>query len=413
MKKLALMKEEVMRHSSLFLGAKSALASCALASTLLITGCSGGGGGSAPDFTVSDFDGNWSLQGISFALLGNEHGDGNLKGWITLNSSGDVLDGNFTNSNDREAALSGGSVSMNENGEFNGTAVAEVEEIASNIDIYSGKMAPSKELFAWVQTSSYIGTNDLGAAVKQGGTFTTSDLQGKWYMFGPSVGGELDSPEGTVWGKFELNTGGNVDSGEITTSDSMNISAVSGTIKITRNGEVNGTIKANSDGEDLNITVNSGKMAPSKNLMLMTTHTSQPLNSNELIAAVKSGEGAIYNPVDLKGRWYLHGVSMGSMSGKSTVSGYMDVDADETITGGVYISTGEDLLPIQAQILSGEIYIDINEKVVKGAFQMKTGDVDTNVTITYGRVSTSKDVALMVTKDALGKNAFVIAIKGE
>jgi hypothetical protein len=411
---LSLTKEKVMGNASLSLGTKSVLASGALALTLLTAGCSGGGGGSAPDFIISDFDGNWSVQGLSFAFQSNAFGDGNLKGWITPDASGNVLDGNLTNSNGLETAMNGGSLVMNENGEFNGTVAAQSNGTEHNFDIYSGKMAPSKELFAWVDTSSGVGTNidsnDLVVAIKRGGTFFTADLQGTWYLFGASVGDV--SPEGTVWGKFALDASGNVASGEISRSDDTNLTATGGKINLADAGEVSGTVTTRYLTEDLNITVNSGKMAPSKNLIIMTSHSNQSLDSNELIAALKSGGGTIYSPVDLEGRWYLHGVSMDSVPDKQTISGYMDVNAHERITGGVYISTGEDLQPIEAQILSGEIRIDENEKVVKGTVLVQS-DVNTTITITYGRVSTTKDVAAMVTEDTLNVNAFVIAIKGE
>ena len=150
----------------------------------------------------------------------------------------------------------------------------------------------------------------------------------------------------------------------------------------------------------------------------MTSETGIPLNSNELIAAVKSVEGTINNLLDLKGKWYLYGVSMGSTFGKLTISGYMDVDAEGKITDGVYISRGEEtgLQPLPAQILSGEMYFE-NDGTIGGSVEanINTGsqEVNTTITLKYGRLSAAKDVALIVTDDDLGENAFMIGIKGK
>lgn len=397
-----------------FLGKRSVLATLALGFTLLMTGCSSDGdGGSTPDFSVSDFDGNWSMHGISFGLPGS--GDYNLKGLVSLDGSGKVVGGDFATSDGLEAPLTGGSLVMQENGEFNGTIVIAGQ---FNLDLYSGKMNPSKNILVGVDLSEDIASNGLGALIKNGGTFATSDLKGKWYMFGPSVGGELGSPEGTVWGTFELDENGSVTDGIISTSDGLSVSAAGGTIAMNSAGEVNGTITAEFATNELNVTVDSGKMDPSKSIMFMTSETGAPLNSNELIAAVKSVGGTINTTLALKGKWYLYGVSMGSTFGKLTITGYMDVDAEGKVTDGVYISRGEEtaLEPLPAQILSGEMHFE-NDGTIGGRVvaNINTGSQEINTTITLksGRLSAAKDVAVIVTDDDLGENAFMIGIKGK
>lgn len=401
------------------LGSKSKLAALSLVFALGMTGCGGGGGGgdgggSTPEFTVSDVEGNWTAKAISFALTGNPSGDGTFIGGINFDASGNVFEGYFEDSSGLQLPISSGAVSMQDNGEFNGTIEAAGQFV---FDVYSGKMAPSKEIIVWTDTSTDIGSIDLGVAVKEGGTFATSDLQGKWYLFGPSVGADLGSPEGTIWGAFELDENGSVTDANISTSDGLSFSATGGAIAINSEGELNGTITASFGGQNFIVSVDSGKMELSKNIMFMTSETGSPLNSNELITAVKSAVGTEFTTADLEGTWYLHGVSMGSTFGKLTITGNMDVDKDGNITNGVYIATGEEtgLQPLPAQILSGEMHFNNDGSIVGSAVaSINTGSEEINSTITMqdGRLASTKDVAIMVTDDDLGENAYIIAIKG-
>lgn len=394
------------------LGYKTMLSAFALVLSVGIVGC-GSNDSSAPDFTVSDIEGNWSVEGISFALTGNPFGDANFKGWNHMDSSGNGIGGYFESSSGLAAPLSSGSMSVKDNGEINGTVVAA--EIY-DIDFNSGKMDSSKDFIVWVDTSTDMGSIGLGVSVKRGGTFGTSDLEGKWYLFGPSVGTEQGSSAETLWGSFELDKNGNISDGNITTSNGLTVSSKRGAFAINESGDINGIITASDKEEDLNVSFDSGKMVLSKNIMFMTSETGNPPNSYQWISAVKSADNV--NLADFEGKWYLYGVSMGSMLGKLTITGYIDVDKEGKITNGVYNSTGEQtgLQPLPAQMLSGTMHFEKGGNIVGTAIAyINTGsqEINTTVTIKNGRLSTTKDVAIMVTNDSIGEDAFLIGIKGK
>ena len=382
--------------------------------TFFLAGCGGGSSDSpipiTPDFTVSDLDGKASMHGISLGLQGS--GDGNFKGWLDM-TSGNIIGGYFANSKGLEAPLTGGSISVKETGEFSGTAVAAGQY---NYDVYSGKISQSKDIFVWVDTSADVGTNDLSMAIKEGGTYATSDLAGTWHMFGTSVNGGAfgGDSEGTLWGSYDINANGNMDGGSLSTSDDIDMSVVGGTLAMNSDGYINGTVTVFA-GQDFDVTFDSGKMDPSKNIMFITTQTE--IGSSELMVLVKGG--GTFSTADMEGKWYLHGVSMGGDFGGLAISGSLEQDASGKVIDGDYSLVGEatGLQPIPATFTpggtmalnaSGELSGSI-DVTIHGTPQ---GDIHSTITIVSGKMAPSKNIVVFVVKTSIGQNALMISIKG-
>lgn len=305
-----------------------------------------------------------------------------------------------------------------DNGEFNGTIVAAGPSGPATLNINGGKMASSKDILVFVETSTDMGSVDLGTVVKQGGTFATSDLAGTWHLFGPSVNGGAfgGATEGTIWGTFELDANGGIIGGDISTSDDMNMSAVGGALVMNSDGELTGTITASVQGQEFNVTVDSGKMDPSKNIIFMTDQTGQPINSNELIVAVKSGGTFVTS--DMGGKWHLYGVSTSGALGKLTVMGSIEQDVSGKATDGSLSFRGElsGLQPVPATIIPGGTLALSGNGELSGTgdmtIQTPQGDQNSTMTIVSGKMTPSKKMSVWVLKTDDGQNGFVISIKG-
>ena len=240
-------------------------------------GCGGGssspGSPIPPPFSSSDLSGTWHI----FAASTGGANEGTASGIVIMNASGQITGGSYTRSDGTVASLTGGVITIDY-----GSGIVDgniTTSIGVNLTIFSGKMELSKNTISFVDRTNY-GEFDFITAIRDGGTFASSDLSGTWYIFVASTGG---INEGTAGGTVILNSSGQVTGGSYTSSDGTVTSLTGGVINIDGSGIVSGNVIT---GTGVTLTIMSGKMDLSKNTISFVDST----NYGELdfITALKS-----------------------------------------------------------------------------------------------------------------------------
>ncbi len=351
-------------------------------------GIVGGLGGDSifqPAFTTSDLSGTWYLFGASSGGLN----EGTMRGTVTLNSSGHITGGSYTHSDGTVATFTDGILTIDGEAVLSGNATTN---IGVNITITSGKMNASKNMLSFGDSTN-IGDHYFVTAIKAGETFAPSDLSGTWHLFGASSGG---TGEGTICGTVTLNSSGQIAGGSYTHAYGTVATLTGGALTIDGAGVLSGNATTNIG---VNITITSGKMNASKNMLSFVDST----NIGELyfVTAIKAGE--TFAPLDLSGTWHLFGVSSGGVH-KGTIRGTVTMNSSGQITGGTYIHSGGTVATLTGSTLT----ID-DAGVLSGN---ATTNVGVNITITSGKMNASKNMLSFVDSTNFRELDLIVAIKG-
>ena len=149
---------------------------------------------------------------------------------------------------------SSGTATINSEGLFSGTASL----IPSGTATFEGALDASRGLAVYCTLYSN-GEHSISIAIKETGTFSSSDLSGTWHFTLASNG----VIEGVSYGTIQLDSAGQIRGGYYRSSG-VNVSLSGGAVSITSSGVLSGIINA-SDG--MTFTVVYGKMNQSKNVI--------------------------------------------------------------------------------------------------------------------------------------------------
>ena len=352
-------------------------------------GC-GGGGSSAgspipPPFSSSDLSGAWHI----FVASAGGANEGTASGIVILNASGQITGGSYTRSDGTVASLTGGVINIDYG---SGIVSGDITtSIGVNLTIFSGKMELSKNTISFVDRTNY-GEFDFVTAIRDGGTFASSDLSGTWHIFVASTGG---TNEGTAGGTVILNSSGQVTGGSYTRSDGTVASLIGGVITIDGSGIVSGNVITNTG---VTLTIMSGKMDLSKNTISFVDST----NSGELDFITAIRDGGTFASSDLSGTWYIFVASTGGTN-EGTAGGTVILNSSGQITGGSYSRSDGTV----DSLTGGVITID-GSGIVSGNLTTGTG---VTLTIISGKMELSKNTISFVDRTNYGELDFITAIK--
>ena len=126
-------------------------------------------------FAQADLAGTWYFSTLT------DYREGNNPGWtaltITFDENGSFVSGGFTTSDNESAMVDFASFIVEENGLVSGwVAVGE-----GGVDFPFGKLNTGKNILAFVG-SEWPEGRALSVGIKAGGTFTSPDLAGTWYL---------------------------------------------------------------------------------------------------------------------------------------------------------------------------------------------------------------------------------------
>ncbi len=211
------------------------------------------GGGS---FSTGDLQGKWHGYFTETNLISGDtywfHGT------LDADDSGKIIGGDYTASGGATGTYTGGQLALDENGILTGMLTSSD---GTEIMVQNGKMLPAKTMGSFVSLSSDT-TLDTGVLIKDGGSFSTADLQGTWngYFWETNT---KSGEEYWFYGTLEVDDSGNVTRGDYTSSGGATGTYSGGQLSLDENGMLTGTIAAE---EGVTITVQNGKMDRSKTI---------------------------------------------------------------------------------------------------------------------------------------------------
>jgi len=232
--------------------------------------------GFAQDFQTSDLEGTWQLYmfetdpvaGSSYYAYGS----------FTADEAGNVTAGTYIPPVGPPINVAGGTLSLDDDGILSGSIDAEG---GIKINFPSGKLNADKNILTYVANPS-TGAMDFGLAIKDGGSFSTSDLEGTWHVYMI----ETNPVAGSYWlyGSFTVDDSGEVTGGTYNAPGDVTVNVIGGTVSLDGNGVMSGTVDAEGG---LTGTFPSGKLDADKNIIAFIGNDTN--GSMDLGVAVKAG----------------------------------------------------------------------------------------------------------------------------
>ncbi len=249
-------------------------------------------------FAIGDLEGTWHFFHLGDLTTGN------LPFWargtVTLNSGGAITGGTVTDSEGGSTSTVNGAVSQNVGGVGSGSIVFTYPgPTVVSVVISEFKMDTNKTFATGVTVEgpSPNVLRGLFVLIKAGGSFSTSDLDGRWsfHIFGDST--EANSPR-WEYGTIAFDASGNVTGGTSIGSDGTSDTFSGGTLSVNSSGVISGTV---SDGS-----ISDFKM----DMMNQSIFAGVANGSRQLIIGIKGAPAllptqkvGVYRPSS--GFWYL------------------------------------------------------------------------------------------------------------
>ena len=231
--------------------------------------------GFAQDFQTSDLEGTWYMYMFETdPVAGSSY---YAHGTFTVDESGNVTEGTYIPPGAPAINVTGGTVSLDSDGIFSGAIDAEG---GIKVTFASGKLGADKNIMTYVANAT-TGAMDFGVAIKGEGSFSTSDLEGTWYVYLM----ESNPVAGSYWlyGSFTVDDSGNVTGGTYNAPDGTAVNVTGGSVSLDSSGVMSGTV----DADGLKGTFPSGKMGADKYIMTFIGNDTN--GSMDLGVAVKAG----------------------------------------------------------------------------------------------------------------------------
>jgi hypothetical protein len=232
--------------------------------------------GFAQDFQTSDLEGTWHMYMFETdPVAGSSY---YAHGTFTVDESGNITEGTYIPPGGQTINATGGTVSLDSSGILSGTLNAEG---GITVTFTSGKIGADKNIMAYVANVS-TGAMDLGVAIKGEGSFSTTDLEGTWYVYLM----ETNPVAGSYWlyGSFTIDDSGNITGGTYNAPDGTAVNVTGGSVNLDSSGVMSGTV--DSEG-GLTGTFPSGKIGADKNFITFVGNDTN--GSMDLGIAVKAG----------------------------------------------------------------------------------------------------------------------------
>jgi hypothetical protein len=248
---------------------------------------------SATGFSTSDMSGYWYIYSIEVdTAIPAVYW---IRGYIQVNAAGNILSGAYYGPDNSEVALTGGQIRVNLQGIISGSFTAQ----GQTGTVVHGKLDQSKTIGSAVLIG-VDNTLDMITFIKSGGSFNTSDLEGKWHIYVTII----DPATGAVFwlrGTYTCDALGRVTTGYMTGPDGFTLTVESGNLFMNSAGIVTGNV-ALSNGQKFSIA--QGKIDQGKTRGLGVSI--EPDGSMGVAYMVKGG-GA-FDPTDIASASFAYGL---------------------------------------------------------------------------------------------------------
>ena len=232
--------------------------------------------GSALAFSNSDLEGTW----YGYISEANPAvGVYWIYGTFTIDSSGKITGGSYTGPDGTSLAVTGGELTVDSEGVVGGTIIAEGGLTGT---FPTGKLDRNKSIVAFVGFDNNESL-DIGVAIKAGGSFSASDLEGTWYGYIS----EANPAVGVYWiyGTFTIDSSGKITGGSYTGPDGTSLAVTGGELIVDSEGVVSGTIIAEGG---LTGTFPTGKLDRNKSIVAFVGMDTN--GSLDIGVAIKAGQ---------------------------------------------------------------------------------------------------------------------------
>jgi len=323
-------------------------------------------------FTTADLEGTWYVHKLT---------SGDAPAWIGWAYATWVVDskGNYTKTSYFDSDES--DFEKGQTGTLNITSNGIVT--ISGQGRYHGAMNFEKNMIV-LTSDNTEGSYHFEVLVKGGGTFTTNDLEGTWYMHG-LVSGDASQWTGWYYATMNIDSSGNFTTTSYLNSSGETTGVGSGTINITSDGIVTISDQLSSHGI----------MNLEKNMIALTMDDGG--GGYDLAVGLKGG--GTFTTNDLEGTWYMHGLVSGDASQwTGWYYATMNIDSSGNFTTTSYLnSSGE-----TTGVGSGTINIT-SDGIVTISDQLSS----------HGIMNLGKDMIVLTMDDGGGGYDLIVGVKNE
>ena len=232
---------------------KVSLATFFVFALLVTAGVGTGVGGSL--FSPNDLAGTWHYYSFSDNPTANDPGW--TRATVTIDGRGNITGGSLVESDGTSATITGGSLSIDSAGVITGSETHS-SGVPPNVTTITSTFSQLK-MDARKTVATGVGTDSdnfrfLGIAIKDGGTFASSDLAGTWhyYSFSDKPAPAANDP-GWTRATVTVDGNGNITGGSLVESDKTSATITGGTLSINSAGVITGS-ETHSSGVPPNVT---------------------------------------------------------------------------------------------------------------------------------------------------------------
>lgn len=342
----------------------------------LAAGC-GGATSKKIAYQQSDLEGSWKMNGF----IKSTYGDFASYGFLTIDASGNILDGGATNFGVDKQKVTGGTLDITPEGSVTGHIDFFMGDTNSNEKqmVHRGQMTGEKNIL--VHASDFTTSRKgIGMIVRKHGSFTSSDLEGTWVL--------------PIDGIFTVS----IDNSGLITQCSFHPftgspEECSGTISITPEGDISGEIET-ANKRPL-ITLFEGQMPSSKNSMVLAGSISSRFGGMAALAIKKTGT---FSSSDIEGTWNIF-----ISAYNDALYGTVDINSSGMVIGGEWKSlTGK-----EGTFRAGELAV-AGHGNVSGGLDTSTGDT---YTLMGGQINPAMNLSGIIGRDAAGRYGMVILVR--
>jgi hypothetical protein len=342
----------------------------------LAAGC-GGAASKKTLYQQSDLEGSWKMNGF----MKNNYGDWNTYGFVTIDTSGNILGGGATNFGIDKQQVSGGFLKITPEGSVTGTIDFFLPDTDTNQTqtVYRGQMAGEENVL--VHASDFtVGRKGIGMLVKKNGSFTSSDLEGTWVF-------PLD-------GVFTVS----LDSSGIITHCSYNSFKSSpeecnGNVTITPEGDIAGELETVQE-RPVKIWF-EGQMPSSKNSMLVAGSISTRFGGMATLAIKRKGA---FSSADITGTWNIFIAAY-----DDALYGTININSSGMVIGGDWKSIRGKAGTFKPSELSVTGHGDVS-----GILDTSTGDT---YTLLGGQINPAMNLTGILGRDTAGRYGMVFLVR--
>ena len=360
-----------------------------------------GATGASAAFSPSDLAGTWYM--IEKADHPTQNGPFWSAATVTVDATGAITGGMFTNSMGDSGAITGGSLTIDAAGLVSGFGTATNGMEVGTITFPHGKLDATKTFLGLAVTEEQ-GDVGIMIGIKGGGTFATSDLAGTWYLIETA---DHPTQNGPFWSAatVTVDATGAITGGMFTNSMGDSGAITGGSLTIDAAGLVSGFGTATNGMEVGTITFPHGKLDATKTFLGLAVTEEQ--GDVGIMIGIKGG--GTFATSDLAGTWYLietadHPTQNGPFWSAATVT----VDATGAITGGMFTNSMGD----SGAITGGSLTIDA-AGLVSGFGTATNGMEGGTITFPHGKLDATKTFLGLAVTEEQGDVGLMIGIKGD